>query len=163
MKVEDKSYARSLAPPDGTHRRPCGAGFRQRGAGIRRIRTGWSRAASSTRLLKGAGCALAQTEGENPFAEPANLFKFDRYVISPSVCLRQPPSSSEEGRGYARSLAPPDGTHRRPCGAAAKSLILPSAVGKADLKSHIGISTFGRVSAATVPRLNLRLSRRQSA
>ncbi|MDO4371578.1 MAG: hypothetical protein Q4D43_09660, partial [Clostridia bacterium] len=28
------------------------------------IRTGWSRAASSTRLLKGAGCALAQTEGE---------------------------------------------------------------------------------------------------
>ena len=33
-------------------------------------------------------------------------------------------------------------THRRLCGAAAKSLILPTAVGKADLKSHIGISTF---------------------
>ena len=58
----------------------------------------------------------------------------DRRVISPSViATSRADTFLIRGRqGLRRSLAPPDGTHRRPCGAAAKSLILPSAVGKAD-------------------------------
>ena len=42
-----------LPSSDDTHRNPGLAGIRQRRARIRRIRVGWSRAASSTRLLKG--------------------------------------------------------------------------------------------------------------
>ena len=61
----------TLPSSDDTHRRPCCAGFRQRGAGIRRIRTGWSRAASSTRLLKGRWQPKADGRRDNvPTAFP---------------------------------------------------------------------------------------------
>ena len=91
-----------MAPPDGTHRRLCEAKFRQRGAGIRRIRTGWSRLPQAeARLLKGAGCTPACRLRERiPDAEPENLRKSagTLSLLPSSRQVALTPSSSEEGK-----------------------------------------------------------------
>ena len=88
------------------------SGFRQHRANPSDSSAGWSRAASSTRLLKGAGCALVHRLRERTrFAEPADrqnsIGTLSLLPSSRQVALA--PSSSEEGKGCDHSSAPPDG------------------------------------------------------
>ena len=79
------------------------SGFRQRRAGIRRIRAGWSRAASSTRLLK-EGVKTCGFDGRRDNV-PADLFRFAGSatgVLSLSRLRRQLPSAVAQGRQTRR-------------------------------------------------------------
>ena len=86
----------TLPSSDDTHRRPCCAGFRQRGAGIRRIRTGWSRAASSTRLLKGRWQPKADGRRDNAHSALCRLTGSSACGAKERTVVTLP-SSDEEG------------------------------------------------------------------
>ena len=80
----------TLPSSDDTHRRPCCAGFRQRRAGNQRFRAGWSRAASSTRLLKEGGSATYRADGRRDNA-PSEFHSHTFLFQSSPTIRRNPP------------------------------------------------------------------------